>query len=233
MADGLGHFRDGLHTGGTRADHRNALAVELHRFLRPVMSVAGLAAEALDAGEARHCRRRQHANGGYNEPRIVAPAILQDDLPAARVLLIMRRRDAALELDVAAQVELVGNMVQIALGLGLTSEMLLPVPFLQEFLRKGVAIGPALRIEACAGIAVPVPGAADAGAGLEHPHLEAEFTQLIELLEPGNAGTDDDCVEIRARIRPGLVRGRLRVNHALIPCTDACGNSQRKTTQST
>src|SRR5216683_6532943 len=56
MADGLGHFRDGLHTSGTRADHRDALAVELHGFLRPVMSVAGLAAEALDAGDARHCR---------------------------------------------------------------------------------------------------------------------------------------------------------------------------------
>src|SRR5216683_1815505 len=27
MADGLGHFRDGLHTSGTRADHRDALAV--------------------------------------------------------------------------------------------------------------------------------------------------------------------------------------------------------------
>src|SRR5437870_4975778 len=113
----------------------------------------------------------------------------------------MRRRDAALELDVATQVKLVGDIVQIALGLGLTGEVFLPIPFLQEFLRKRVAIGPALRIEACAGIAVPVPGAADAGAGLEHPHLEAEFAQPVELVEAGNASADDDRVKIGSRIR--------------------------------
>src|SRR5882724_8406863 len=123
-------------------------------------------------------------------------------------------------------------MVQIALGLGLSGEVLLPVPFLQEFLRKGVAIGPALRIEAGAGIAVPVPGAADAGAGLEHPHLEAEFTQLIALVEAGNTRADDERVEIRPRIGRSVVCGRLRVSHALIPCTDTCGNPQRKTTRS-
>ena len=129
----------------------------------------------------------------------VAPAVLQLDVPAARILLVMRGRDPALELDVAAQVELVGDVIQIALGLGLAGEVLLPVPFFQQFLRKGVAVGPALGIEAGAGIAVPVPGAADAGAGFEHPHLEAEFSQLVELVEAGNTGADDDRVEIRAR----------------------------------
>src|SRR6185437_7933257 len=139
------------------------------------------------------------------------------DLPAARVLLIMRRRNAALELDVAAKIELVGDMVQIALGFGLGREVLLPGPFLQQFPRKGVAVGPALGFEAGAVIAVPVPGAADPAAGLEHPHSETEFTQLVELVKARNTGTDDDGVEIRARIRPSLVRGRLRVSHALIP----------------
>src|SRR6202022_349879 len=159
-------------------------------------------------------------------------AILQDDLPAARLLTVVRCGHAAPELDVAAQVELVGDMVQIALGLGLAGEVLLPVPFLQEFLRKGVAIGPALRIEARARVAVPVPGAADAGAGFEYPRLEPEFTQLVELVEAGNTRADDDRVEIRPRIRRSLVCGRLRVSHALIPCTDTCGNPRRKTTRS-
>src|SRR5271169_1680938 len=49
VAGGLGHFLDGLHTGGTRADHRDALALEIHRFLGPVMGVAGLASERVDA----------------------------------------------------------------------------------------------------------------------------------------------------------------------------------------
>jgi hypothetical protein len=36
--------------------------------------------------------------------------------------------DAALELEVAAQVERVGDMIEVALGLRLRSKMLLPMP---------------------------------------------------------------------------------------------------------
>jgi hypothetical protein len=50
-----------------------------------------------------------------------------------------------------------------------------------------------------AGIAVPVPGAADAAAGLADPHLQPELAQLVELVKTGNAGADDDRVEIRSR----------------------------------
>ena len=74
--------------------------------------------------------------------------------------------------------------------------MLVPVPFVQQFLGEGVAVGPALGIEARARIAVPVPGAADAGAGFEHPDLKAEFAQAIELVEAGNAGADDDASKL-------------------------------------
>ena len=38
-AGGRGRFLDGLHTGRAGADHRDALAVEAHPFLGPVMSV--------------------------------------------------------------------------------------------------------------------------------------------------------------------------------------------------
>ena len=69
MAGGLGHFRDGLHAGRAGADHRDAFALEAHRFLWPVMGVAGLALERRDAGDGRHRRRREHADGGDQEPR--------------------------------------------------------------------------------------------------------------------------------------------------------------------
>src|SRR5262249_17221518 len=162
----------------------------------------------------------------------VVPAVFQLDVPAADILLVARGPDTALELDVATQIKFVGDVIQIALGFGLARKVLLPVPFFQQFLRKGVAVSPALRIEARARVAVPIPGAADAGAGFEHPRLEPEFAQLIELVEAGNPGADDDRVEIRPRVRRSLVYGRLRVSHALIPCTDACGNPRRKTTRS-
>ena len=110
----------------------------------------------------------------------------------------MRRLDPAVELDVAAQVELVGDVIQIALGLRLRGEVLLPIPFVEQFLGEGIAVGPAFGIEAGAGIAVPIPGAADGGAGFEHPRLEPEFAQPVELIKPGDAGADHDRVEIQA-----------------------------------
>src|SRR5690606_34021169 len=46
------------------------------------------------------------------------------------------------------------------------------------------------------GVAVPVPGAADAAAGFQHPDLEAELAQLVQLVETGHAGPDDDDLVI-------------------------------------
>ena len=114
-----------------------------------------------------------------------------------RRVVPMRGRHRAAELHVAAQVEFVGDVVQVFQRVGLRGEMLLPVPFLQQFLGERVAVGPAFGIEAGAGIAVPVPGAADIGAGLEHPRRHAEFAQAIEHEHAGNPGADDDRVEIR------------------------------------
>src|SRR6202023_1543999 len=139
---------------------------EVHGLLGPIMRMAGLAFERLDPGDAGHGRRRENADGGNQEARAIASAILQQDLPAARLFPVMRYSDAALELDVAGRGEFVGETVEGALGLVLRREMLGPIPFLQQFLRKVVAVGPAFGIEAGARIAVPVPGSADIGAVL-------------------------------------------------------------------
>src|SRR4029077_7362310 len=147
----------------------------------------------------------------------VAPAVLQADVPAARVFLIVRGGYPALELDVAAQIELVGDVIEIALGLGLRGEVFLPMPLVQQFLRKGVAVSPAFGIEARAGIAVPVPRAADTGAGLEHPRLEPEFAQLVELIKAGNTGADDDRVKVGGRLSWSSVGKSWQRIHAVFP----------------
>ena len=79
-----------------------------------------------------------------------------------------RRLDRAAELHVLAEVELVGDVVQVAEVLGLAREALLPVPLLQQLLGEGVAVGDALGVEAGARVAVPEPRAAEVVAGLEH-----------------------------------------------------------------
>ena len=80
-------------------------------------------------------------------------------------LVEVRRFDLAVELHVFAQVELVGDVVQVAQVLRLAGEALLPVPLIQQFLGKRIAVGVALRVEAGARIAVPVPGPAQVAGG--------------------------------------------------------------------
>src|SRR3954470_17788346 len=144
------------------------------------------ALEARNPGHFRHCRGRENADGGDQKPRRITLAPIQNDLPAAGLFAIVCRDDAAVELDVTAQVELVGNIVEIPLGLGLRREVFVPVPILEQFLRERIAVGPALRVETRAGITVPVPGPADPAAGLEYSHPQAKLAQFVELVEPGN-----------------------------------------------
>ena len=194
--DGLGDLLDGLHAGGAGADHRHPLAGEAHRLVRPARGVEGGALKRLDALDARHGRRRQWADRGDQEARPVAAAVFHRDVPLARVVPVMRRAHAAVEGDVAAEVELVGDKVEIAQRLGLRSEMLGPVPFLQQLLREGIAVGVAFGIEARAGIAIPVPRAADARPGLEHADPQPELAQPVELIEARYARADDEGVEV-------------------------------------
>src|SRR5690348_7241969 len=87
--------------------------------------------------------------------------------------------------------------------------MLGPVPLVEQLLAEGVAVGIALRIEARARIAVPVPGAAHAAARFEDVRREAELAQAMELVEPRDAGANDDRVVLHdAIISAPVLRGR-------------------------
>src|SRR3546814_4374563 len=86
-------------------------------------------------------------------------------VPAAGALVEGGAGDARVEGDVAAQVETVGDMAGIAEDFGLARETLGPVPLLLQVLGEGIRILHALHVAARAGIAVPVPGAADVAAG--------------------------------------------------------------------
>src|SRR3954469_4995547 len=113
------------------------------------------------------------------------------DPPAVRILVIDRGADAPVEADVAAQIESIGDEVEIAAGLRLGGEFLRPVPFVDQFLRPAVGIAVALRIEARAGIAVPVPGPADAVGSLEGADRQAQLADAVQRVEAGDAGADD------------------------------------------
>src|SRR6266849_5167103 len=129
-----------------------------------------------------------------NRARARPPAVLALDLPLAGSLVIDRGLDPAIELDVAAKVELVGDEVAVAQRLRLRREVLAPLPLAQDLVGEGVAVGPALGIEPRPGVTVPVPRPADAVARLEHPYPQAEPAQPVELVHAGDPGADDDGV---------------------------------------
>src|SRR5579883_2445991 len=99
--------------------------------------------------------------------------------------------DPRMEGDVAIEIEPVGDELAIAEILRLTREMLGPVPMAQQLLVEGVAIGPAFGIKARAGIAVPIPGAADAAARLVDMHIEAKRAQPMQRIHAREPGADD------------------------------------------
>ena len=60
--------------------------------------------------------------------------VFQRQAPAPRALVVMRRGDPAFELDVAAQIEFVGDVVEIAQRFRLARKVFGPVPFRQQLL---------------------------------------------------------------------------------------------------
>ena len=133
LADLLGDLGDELDCGRPGADDRHPLAAEVPAFFGPLGGMEALALEAVASDKIRDVRRRQDSDGGDEKARPCPLAIVGLDLPAGGSLIIRGSGDTGAELDVAAQVEFIRYVVEIALGLRLGGEVLAPVPLLQEF----------------------------------------------------------------------------------------------------
>src|ERR1700720_3848729 len=115
--------------------------------------------------------------------------------PGVRLTIEGRLLDPSVELDVVPEVKAVGHMIDVTQDLRLRAVALRPMPFLLQFVGKGIRILHALDVTATPWIAVPVPGTADIGAGLEGAHSEAEFAQSIYRVETADSSADDDRIE--------------------------------------
>ena len=93
-----------------------------------------------------------------------------------------------------AQIEPVGDVVGVFQDLRLRRIALAPVPFLLQFVRERIGILHALDVAARAGIAVPVPGAADIAALLIDPHRQSQPAQPVQHVHSGKAGADHDDI---------------------------------------
>src|SRR5262249_2976194 len=126
--------------------------------------------------------------------------------PAGGFVVVMRAQDPGAERDVAGELEPVRHMIEVAQDLRLRRVLLGPLPVLLELGGERVGVRQTLHVAAGAGVAVPEPGAADAVGCLDDARAQAELAQPVELVQPGEAGSDDDGVI-------GLAVWRLAVWH--------------------
>ena len=196
VAGDLGQLGDGLHARRAVADDADAAALELDALLGPEAALHDLAGEGVEAGPVGAVGRRQPAGRHHAEAGAQLLAGLGVDDPGVGGLVEGHGGDAGLEADVAAQVVAVGDVVEVALDLGLGGEVLAPLPLLLELRVEPERVLEARDVAARAGVAVPVPGAAHARRPLEHHHAEAALAQHLQGVEAGHAGPHDDDVRV-------------------------------------
>ena len=194
---GLRDHGRGLDAGRAGADLPDPLAREIHALVRPLAGVDPLAAEILQARDVRHVGRRQAPHRGDEVGRRAALAGFGLDLPAVRGLVEARGRHAHAEADVAPQVELAGDVIQVGADLRRARVALARFPLVAQLAREEVAVGMAFGVAARPRVAVPVPGAAEVAARLEHLGAQPQaIAQAMELVEPRESRADDECVEM-------------------------------------
>ncbi|SUF56478.1 Uncharacterised protein [Prescottella equi] len=210
----LGDVRDRLDARRAGADHPYPLAVEVDAVVGPVRGVEDVAGEGVEAVEVGGVGVRQRTRGDDEEARRDDVAAVGADGPAQRLLVEGRGRDAGVELDVAAQIEAIGDVLEVGEDLRLGGVLLAPVPFLLELRGERVRVVHGLDVAAGAGVAVPVPDAADAGRGLEGADRQTLLTEPVYRVESRDARADHDDVE-----RSGGPQCRILSVHENCPST--------------
>ena len=190
-----GDFRDRLHRRGAGAYHADPPDGEIDRLVRPVPGVEYPALEIVEPLEIGPVRRRQAAGRHDAVAREERLAGVRRDPPAGGSLVIDRGDHAGVQPDVGPEVEPVGHVIGVAQNLRLRRVALGPFPFLRKVVVELVAIEHALDVAARAGIAVPVPGSSDARRRVDRPRGQPHAPQLVEHVEPGEPGADDQRVE--------------------------------------
>src|SRR3546814_10702030 len=95
--------------------------------------------------------------------------------------------DPGLEADVVTQPPHVVDVVEVPAQRLPVGEALVPVPVLPE-VGVGVLVQRDVGVHPGPGVAVQVPDAAETGAGLDQGDAQAQAAEVVELVQPGEAG---------------------------------------------
>src|ERR1700712_3044433 len=172
----FGDHRNRLDGRGARADDPHPQTSEADRLMRPaagVIALAGVVRQALEFGDLRG---RDAATGHHKMPGADLLSRTGFDSPQSQTLVVMRGAHFGLKIDVRSQAKAVRNMIGIGAYVGMTGELLRPIPFLLQLVVKAIGILHAFHVTTRAGIAIPVPGTSDAVTAFETARGEALFT---------------------------------------------------------
>ncbi|MND83773.1 hypothetical protein D3C80_756460 [compost metagenome] len=146
-----------------------------------------LAAEGGLPREAVGQRGGKHAATGNQVLGIDRFTGLGRHIPAAFLLAIVRGNDTGTELDILAEIQTVCHVVQPLFGFRLGGEAFGRLPRLIEFLGEPVLIDLGLGVETGAGVAVPIPGAADTGGRVVGADFQSHLAKAMQLIQAGYA----------------------------------------------
>src|SRR5580704_14090169 len=206
----LSEMRHALNRRRAGANNGDALVAELVEIsvgiaarvaVVPAAGVEGVALVALDAGNAGELRPVQRPVGHDDEARAHAVAAIGRDDPSAFLFAPGDRLDRRLEARVAIQIELLTDAPRVREDFRRERVLLLrDVAGLLEQRQIDVRLDIALR----AGIAVPVPGAAEVSALLNHADaLHARLAQTRTRQQPAKAAADYHDIDRVIQRRPG------------------------------
>src|SRR6266545_2550795 len=139
LTDLVRDLADHLDRGGAGADDADPLAGELDRLVRPIKSMERAPLERLHAFQPRQRWYRQQPDRENDEPAGQLKAVVEPEPPQMAGLVEGRRVHLTIEPHVFAQVEFVGDVVEVAQILRLRRKPFLPVPLVEQLFRKGVA----------------------------------------------------------------------------------------------
>ena len=164
----LGDDRDRLDGRRAGADDADPLPVKVDRLVRPCAGVVTRSRERVQTFDPRRVRRGEAPRRHDAVPCTHAVAGARAKHPASGALVECRGEHPDTEPDVAPQIEPIRDVVRIAQDLRLRGVALRPFPLLLQRVVELKGVLHALDVAACAGIAVPVPGAPDPVRLLQH-----------------------------------------------------------------
>ena len=177
-------------------DDPDPLAGEVDGSMGPAAGEVHVARETLHAVDVELLRNREAARGQHEVTARDVVADIGADAIAGKLGVPAGVRDSGAESDVAPQVVLVGDVVQVTKDLGLGGVLLRPLPVARPVGVEAEHVVEAWDVDAGTRIAIPVPRAADVVSRLEDPHGQTGHAKAVRRVQARESRAYDHDIDV-------------------------------------